>query len=254
MVMGVLLAQGWIGAPGERLRIGNLLFASKLVKRDFAHYPLRMAKRAYGQFCGLVRALEMVGERWALLIVRDLLVGPKRFTDLKQGLPKIPTNVLTDRLRELEQAGIVARRLQPRPAGGVVYELTEHGRGLEEPVVALSRWGAKLLTEPAPDEIVTTDSMVMALRTTFRAETAGEGRVGYELRMGPITIHARVRDGRVEVGAGGMADADLIIESGPGLRALMAGEMSAWEAIASGTVRVTGDHALLERFAETFRI
>ena len=103
-----------------------------------------MANRAYGQFCGFARALEAVGERWALLIVRDLMVGPKRFTDLRRGLPGIPTNILTSRLKELERDGIIERRVLPRPEGSVVYDLTGYGRELEDSVVALSRWGAKI--------------------------------------------------------------------------------------------------------------
>src|SRR5258708_34409822 len=102
-----------------------------------------VAVRSYGQFCGLARALELVGERWALLIIRELLVGPRRFTDLRQGLPRIPTNVLSDRLKELEQAGIVRRRVLPRPAASVVYELTEYGNLLEEPPMRLGLWGAQ---------------------------------------------------------------------------------------------------------------
>src|ERR671931_2934804 len=94
-------------------------------------------RRAYGQYCGLARAVEVVGERWALLIVRDLLVGPKRFTDLRRGLPRIPTNVLAERLRELEDAGVVRRRVLPRPAGSVVYELTDYGSELEDVVMRL---------------------------------------------------------------------------------------------------------------------
>jgi DNA-binding HxlR family transcriptional regulator len=213
-----------------------------------------MSKRAYGQFCGLVRALEVVGERWALLIVRDLLVGPRRFTDLRRGLPRIPTNILSARLKELEQAGVVQRRVLPRPSTGVVYELTEMGRGLEEPVIALGRWGARLLREPAEDEIVTVDSMVMALRSTFRAEHARGAHLGFELRMGPVVVHARVDDGRVEVAGGPLEGADLVIEAGPGIRALMAGEITADEATAGGVVSVTGDARLLARFAEIFRI
>src|SRR2546423_6072869 len=114
---------------------------------------VRMASvtsRRYGQFCGLARALELVGERWALLIVRDLLVGARRFTDLRQGLPRIPTNVLADRLKELEQAGIVRRRVLPRPAASVVYELTAYGSELDEVVLRLGLWGAQSLGEPRP--------------------------------------------------------------------------------------------------------
>jgi DNA-binding HxlR family transcriptional regulator len=213
-----------------------------------------MSKRAYGQFCGLVRALEVVGERWALLIVRDLLVGPRRFTDLKQGLAKIPTNILAARLKELEQAGVIRRTALPLPAKGVAYELTELGESLEEPVVSLSRWGARLLGEPRPDEVVTTDSMIMALRTTFRAEAAEGVRAAYVLRMGPIVLHARVDGPRVEVGAGELPDPDLVIEAGPGLRAVMAGEVTPAQAIRDGIASITGDPALFDRFAQIFRI
>src|SRR3954465_4548272 len=129
-------------------------------------------KRNYGQFCGVARALDMVGERWALLIVRDLLMGPKRFTDLRRGLPRIPTNVLTARLQELEEAGVVRRRILPRPASSVVYELTEYGGEWGESVLLLGRWGAQSLGERRSDEIVTADSMIMALRTTFHPEAA----------------------------------------------------------------------------------
>src|SRR3979411_3221280 len=104
-----------------------------------------MKARAYGQYCGFSRALEAVGERWALLIVRDLLVGPKRFTDLLHGLPGIPSNVLTVRLKERENAGVARRRVLPLPARAVVYELTEYGLELEDVGVALGRWGAESL-------------------------------------------------------------------------------------------------------------
>src|ERR1700736_888902 len=127
-----------------------------------------MRTRAYGQFCGLARALEIVGERWAMLIVRDLLVSPKRFTDLHRGFPRIPTNVLASRLKELETAGVVRRRLLPRPAGSIIYELTEYGAELEDTVVHLGRWGAKSLGDPRCEEIITADSLVMAMRSTFR--------------------------------------------------------------------------------------
>src|SRR5690349_9117506 len=123
-----------------------------------------MVKRSYGQYCGFARALELVGERWALLIVRDLLIGPKRFSEIQRGLPGIPTNILTSRLNELEDSGLVQRRLLARPAKGVVYELTEDGLALEDAVMALGRWGARHLGEPNEDEVVTEDSIASALR------------------------------------------------------------------------------------------
>jgi DNA-binding HxlR family transcriptional regulator len=213
-----------------------------------------MPTRSYGQFCGFARALEVVGERWALLIVRDLLVSPKRFTDLHRGLPGIPTNVLTERLKELEEAGIVQRRILPRPASSVVYELTPYGQELEDVVLAIGRWGAKKLDTPRTQETVTPDSLIMALRTTFRRENARGVHAGYELRLGDIIIHARVDGAKINVAQGPLEDADLIIEAGPGIKALMTGELSPADAIRDGTVRVKGKIDLLDRFAEVFRI
>jgi DNA-binding HxlR family transcriptional regulator len=213
-----------------------------------------MGERSYGQYCGLARALEIVGERWALLIVRDLLVGPRRFTDLRRGLPRIPTNILSARLKELEHAGVVHRRVLPRPDGSVVYELTEYGNELEDVVLHLGRWGARSLAEPGPYDIVTTDSLVMAMRSTFSPEAAQGAAVSYELRVGEVVIHMRVEDGRLDVAEGGLPGADLVVEAGPGIKELMAGQVSPGAAVEDGTVHVTGDPELLSRFVETFRI
>jgi DNA-binding HxlR family transcriptional regulator len=210
--------------------------------------------RAYGQYCGLARALEILGERWGLLIVRDLLVAPKRFTDLQRGLPGIPTSVLAARLKELEGAGVVRRRVLPRPEGSIVYELTAYGWELEDVLVRFGRWGAKSLGDPRADEIITTDSMVVALRSTFRPEAAQGVHATYELRLGEIVLNARVDDGKVEVRPGPAADAQLSIEAGPQIRALMAGEVTPREALRKGFLRITGDGDLLAGFANIFRI
>ncbi len=213
-----------------------------------------MSRRAYGQYCGFARALELVGERWALLIVRDLLVGPRRFTDLRHGLPRIPTNVLAERLKELEEAGIVQRRVLPRPQSAVVYELTPYGADLEESVMALGRWGARSLGEPLAGEIITLDSITMALRTTFDPAHALGVRTSYEVRLGEVIVHARIDGGALEVGAGPLPGAELVIETGPALKALMAGEVAPGAAIDAGLVRVVGDSRLLIQFVELFRI
>jgi DNA-binding HxlR family transcriptional regulator len=213
-----------------------------------------MSLRTYGQYCGFAKALEMVGERWALMIIRDLFVSEKRFTDLLTSLPGIPTNVLTARLKELEQAGVVERKVLPRPAGSVVYRLTDYGKELEDAVIALGRWGAKSLADPAPDAVATPDSLVMALRTTFRPEAARGLRAAYELRVGPVVIHARVKNGELEAAQGPLADADLVIETGPGIKRVMAGEISPADAVKEKIVRLKGDRKLFERFAETFKI
>lgn len=213
-----------------------------------------MPTRVYGQYCGFSRALELVGERWALLILRDLFVSPKRFSDLQRGLPGIPSNVLTARLKELEDSGIVQRRAMPRPPGGVAYELTDDGKGLEPAVVELSRWGARHLGEPRAHEIVTEDSMIMALRTTFRRDAARGVRATYELHFGDIVIHAIVKNSAVSVGKGAVENPDLIIEAGPGIRAVMAQEITADEAVKAKIVRLSGDRRLFLKFAEMFRI
>jgi DNA-binding HxlR family transcriptional regulator len=196
----------------------------------------------------------MIGERWGLLIVRDLLVEPKRFTDLQRGLPGIPSSVLTARLKELERADVVRRRLLPRPGGSVVYELTDYGHELEEVVMAFGRWGAKSLGDPRAGETITTDSMVMALRSTFRPERAKGMHARYELRLGEIVLSARVDDGSLVVGAGSLPNPDVVIEAGPGIRAVMAGEIEPEKAAEDGLVRIEGDPKLFARFGQLFRI
>ena len=107
-----------------------------------------MARRSYDQYCGLARALDVLGERWTLLLVRELVMGPRRFRDLQEGLPGIGPNVLSARLKMLEAEGIAARRRLPPPGALTVYELTERGRGIEDAIVALTRWGRDRLGEP----------------------------------------------------------------------------------------------------------
>lgn len=213
-----------------------------------------MSGRTYGSYCGIAYALELVGERWALLVIRDLILGPKRFTDLRRGLPRIPSNVLSARVKELESAGIIRRRLVPRPESGVVYELTEFGQELEDVVLRLGRWGARTLGEPRPEDTVNADSMMLALRATFRPEAARGLRASYELRLGEIVFHARVAKGALEVAEGPLPDADLTVETDLALRRLMSGELSPRDAVKSGKVRIVGKIDLLERFAEIFRI
>jgi DNA-binding HxlR family transcriptional regulator len=213
-----------------------------------------MTSRTYGQFCGVAHAMELVGERWALLVIRDLIPGPKRFTDLRNGLPRIPTNILSARLKELEGSGVIQRRLLPRPQGSVVYQLTDYGRELEDVVLRLGLWGARSLGRPRPDDVVTADSLIMALRATYVRGAARGLHLGFQLRVGDVVVHARIDGGALEVARGPLPDSDLVIETGAELRALLAREIGPGEAVAGGHVRLTGDPALLERFLEVFRI
>lgn len=155
------------------------------------------AVRGFGQYSGVARAVERVGERWALLIVRDLLAGARRYSDLKAGLPRIPTNILSDRLKELQEAGVVRR--VPTVRGG--YELTARGRALEPVIVELERWGWSMLGDPGEDEIVTRDALAVALRSAFRpAAAVGTPPTEYVLHLGDgVSVVARVAEGRVDV-------------------------------------------------------
>jgi DNA-binding HxlR family transcriptional regulator len=213
-----------------------------------------MGARTYGQYCGLAYALELVGERWALLIVRDLLTGPKRFTDLRRGLPRIPSNVLSARLRELEEAGVVRRRLLPLPGTAVVYDLTDEGRELEDAVLRLGLWGARFLGRPRAGEIVTPESLVIALRAAFRPERARSLSASYELRLGEIVLQARVRRGALDARTGPADEPDLVIDTDLAIKELLSGELTPEEALRSDRLRLTGDRALLPAFVDAFRI
>jgi DNA-binding HxlR family transcriptional regulator len=217
-----------------------------------------MTTKTYGQYCGVARALELVGERWALLIVRDLLVGPKRYTDLRAGLPKIPTNVLATRLKELESAGLVERRVQPRPSGAIVYELTPYGLDLEPVVLALGRWGARSLGELRPGEIATADSLVMALRSTYHPPKRGTGELAYELRFGDIAVHALCSGPRLTATPGPFpapAPANVVVvEAMAPLTPLLTGAIDGAKARADGIVGRQASAADLDVFATTFQI
>jgi DNA-binding HxlR family transcriptional regulator len=211
-----------------------------------------MAARDYGQYCGVTRGLELVGERWALLIVRDLLVGPRRYGELAAGLPRIPSNVLAARLKELQEAGVVRRAPRSRV---VVYELTPYGRELEPVVHALGAWGFKAMGAPRDGQVVTSDSMTVALRTAFRPEVAaGLPPTAYAARIGPAELLVRVDGPALDV-APGDGPADLAFVAGPDIRRLISGELTPEQAIATDVVEVLrGRGALLHRFASTFHL
>lgn len=210
--------------------------------------------RDYGQFCGLARALELVGGRWALLVVRDLLAGPKRFTDLQEGLPRIPTNVLTTRLRELEETGVVERRLLARPDSGVVYELTDYGRELEEALLHLGYWGAQTMGAPKEGEYFSTDSLALALRGAFRPEKARGPQRVYELRVDGKSLLIAVKNKQASVPASLAKEPDAILEAAPEVfSGLFSGSLDFDAATASGRLRLEGDPSDARRLFEMFR-
>jgi DNA-binding HxlR family transcriptional regulator/putative sterol carrier protein len=210
--------------------------------------------RGYGQYCGLARALELVGGRWALLVVRDLLTGPKRFSELQEGLHSIPTNVLTSRLRELEEAEIVERRVQAHPGSGVVYALTDYGLELEEPVLRLGFWGSKTMGSPCEGDFISLDSLALALRGAFRPDRARGPQRLYELRVDGKPLRILVKSGRVTAPAGSEGEPDVVLDVEPAaISDLLSGVMDVDEAVSSGRLRVEGDPAEARRFVERFQ-
>ena len=209
-------------------------------------------KRTYGDRCGVARALDIVGERWALLVVRELLLGPKRFTDLRAGLPHVGPDVLAQRLRELEQSGIVRRGTLPPPAGSRIYELTERGRELEPVVLALGRFGSMAPFPPGEAEIGV-DAVVIALKSLF-APACAEGRpASYDLRLGAQAFRADVAGGRLEVARASVPAPDETIEIDTGTLATVLWHGRALdEARRSDDLVVRGDQEAVARLLGLF--
>jgi DNA-binding HxlR family transcriptional regulator len=205
-------------------------------------------KRSYGDPCGVARALDRVGERWALLVVRELLLGPKRFTDLRVGLPHLSPDVLSERLRELEQSGVLRRSKLPPPAGSRVYELTEWGRELEPVVLALGRWGSHA-PFPAGGAQLGPDALVIALKTVFDPSLAPLDPIVIELRLGEYQFRATVADRRLEILRGGASNPDATIEAGPGE---LADVLWHGGSLDGPQIKLAGDRAAIERFLGLF--
>ena len=211
-------------------------------------------RRTYGDRCGIARALDLVGERWALLVVRELLLGPKRFTDLREGLPHVSPDVLSQRLRELEDADVLRRAKLPPPAGARVYELTERGRELEPVILALGRWGSGAPFPPG-DARLGPDSAVIALLTVFEPSVAGGVEASYELRLGEHPFRARVGGGRIEFARGAAEDPDAAIATDPGtLVNVLWHRRELEDAERAGELAIEGDRRAAKRFLSLFPI
>jgi DNA-binding HxlR family transcriptional regulator len=206
-----------------------------------------MAKR-FDQYCPVAHALGLVGERWAFLIVRELLHGPRRYTDLADGLPGIATNILAARLRELEAAGIVRKRRLPPPAPATVYELTEYGAQLDEVFYALARWGARSLGPPGPDDELYPEWGLNAFPALFSPEAARGLTETYVLRIEGDVFTARLEDGRLQTSVGAADDADLGVELDmPTFFRLAEGDLEPGAALDQGLASIQGERAAFER-------
>jgi DNA-binding HxlR family transcriptional regulator len=212
------------------------------------------AMRTYCDGCAAAHALDLIGERWALLVVRELLLGPKRFTDLRAGLPGVSPNVLAQRLRELERAGVVRRRKLPPPAASKVYELTDWGLELEPVIIRLGRWGARSPWLPR-DAALGVDSLILSFRTMFDPRAANELKASYELRLGEDRFRAVVDDGRFEIVRGDDDRPDATIETNPAaLAALVYDGLGIEEALRSGDLKIEGSKQAVERFLGLFSL
>lgn len=205
-------------------------------------------KRSYGDPCGVARALDLVGERWALLVVRELLLGPKRFTDLRVGLPHLSPDVLSQRLRDLEQAGVLHRAKLPPPAASRVYVLTDRGKELEPVILALGRFGSRS-PFPATDMPLGADALVVALKTLFNPPRAHHHRVTIALQLDEHEFSATVADGRLDIARGTAKRPDATIKSDP---ATFAAVLWHDRPLERSSIRVNGDARAVKRFLRLF--
>ena len=203
--------------------------------------------RTYDDACLIARALDIVGERWALLIVRELLFGPRRFSDLRTALANASTNLLSDRLRELETNGVIARRRLPPPAGSMVYELTDSGAELSAVLGALGEWGSLHARPPSPSDVLTPASILLALSGSLRPDRR---------RRWP-TIHFRfdegvwtawVADGSLRVVSGEQGTAELVVHTDPWtLNRVLDDPSQISAAMSEGRLVIQGDDTVFRR-------
>ena len=208
--------------------------------------------RRYRDACGAAQGLDLVGERWTLLVVRELLLGPKRFTDLRQGLPGISSNILTDRLETLELSGVARRRTLPPPAGSRVYELTDWGEELGTVVEAIGRWGARSPWRDEGDEIGA-DGLMVSFRTMFDPGAAGDLEARYELVLDGQPFGLEVERGSIRAYRGAPSDPDARIETDVHtLGALVYEGADLDGALRSGEIEIEGDRSAIERLMGLF--
>jgi DNA-binding HxlR family transcriptional regulator len=210
-------------------------------------------KRSYGDACGIARALDAVGERWALMVVRELLLGPKRFTDLRTGLPHVSPDVLTQRLKDLELTGVLAKRKLPPPAASQVYELTPKGLALEPVLIALGRWGGSEAAPPTEEMDMSVDAHLLSLRTLFDPEAAGDLKLTVSMVLDGQSFFATVA-GAALVAERGEAPAPDVTLTGPrsSLIELVRGMRDLDDVLDSGDATLAGDRQGFERFIELF--
>jgi DNA-binding HxlR family transcriptional regulator len=209
-----------------------------------------MSSRSYNQYCGLAYALDIVGERWTLLIVRELIAGPRRFGDLLKGLPGISTNLLSERLKHLEQQGLLCRRSLPPPAGSTVYELTSLGRALEETLIELGKWGSQFVPPKSGDAfLLNVGSYALTLKTFFQPDQAQGVSETFEFHIDDEVLQVQIGGGELHVRQGEAVNPDLVLHTDiSSYLGLITSQINLEEAIAEGLIRIEGDPDSLSRF------
>lgn len=210
-----------------------------------------MDKRRYGQFCGIAFALDVVGERWTILIIRDLVLGPKRFKDLLAGLPGIATNLLAQRLKEMEENGLIEKVTLPRPAGSRAYRLTAMGESLEPAIMALGRWGISV-AKPQPGDYYSPQSFFVSSRASFNPDRAKD--MNLEFHVDGQTFSVVVKGTKAITRDGAATDPEAVIEADiQTLIELRRSRLTPDDALRSGKARIaSGDRRALHRFVDVF--
>jgi DNA-binding HxlR family transcriptional regulator len=213
-----------------------------------------MTQRSYGQFCAAARALDVLGERWTLLLVRELLLGPRRFTDLLAALPGLGTSLLASRLKQLESAGVIRRVQLPAPAGSWVYQITDAGLGVGLVVKALADWGVQLLQTPGPEDSFRAEWLALHLAVSVPAEAVAGARETYEIHVDDEVLHLVLTGAGVQARSGAAPGAaDLVITtSQAAFIELSLGRTDLADLIAGQLAKISGDDRAAARAARLF--
>lgn len=214
-----------------------------------------MERRSYNMYCSIAKALDLIGERWTLLLIRELLTGPKRFTDLLDGLQGIGTNLLSRRLKDLEADGVIEQKNLPAPAASRVYDLTKYGQELKPILISLGRWGLKSMGLPHARENWRVSWLILAMQITFRPELAIGIQETYELRVDEEIFHLTVDNGDINAIQGPSNNPDLVLSTdGETLFSIATFQLNMEDAIGDGRVIIDGDQEALERMITYFQM
>ena len=210
--------------------------------------------KSYGQWCALAKALDVVGERWTLLVIRELLEGPKRYTDLRDGIPGVSTDVLASRLKELEDNEVVVRRTLPPPAASKVYELTEMGRELASPVASLAKWGMQFLGPRREDEAFQAHWLAVGLSGMLRPDRVADVELDVEFELGSDeTVRVRIDHGSLTYVADPERDPDVVVRGDvPTLVAIADRSLPAADAIRVGRLHIDGSRNAVREYGRLF--